>query len=119
MFNTKRLVVLCDIDSTQSADNGDRVRIVTNAIKTIGEKTIAGVNTQTLAQLQNMSFSYSIIVDKMYYSDQKYLFVDDKVYKIQSVTPAKLNKDCKLNVVEFSDANIENAIKEWLFNDIQ
>ena len=114
MFSTKRLIILCDIASEQDEETGDRVRVVVNGRRIVGDKELIGVNTQMLAQMQDMTFNYSIVVDRMYYKDQKYLYIDNKLYKIQSVAPAKLPKDCRLNVSEFHDENIENAIKEWL-----
>ena len=114
MFSNKRLILLCDITSTQDEETGDRIRIVSNAKKIMGDKELTGVNTQMLAQMQDMTFNYSIVVDRMFYKDQKYLYIDNTLYKIQSVSPAKLPKDCRLNVSEFHDENIENAIKEWL-----
>lgn len=118
MFTSKRLIILCDITSQQNQETGDRIRIVSNAKRIIGDKTLVGVNTQTIAQLQNMNFNYSIIVDRMYYRDQKYLYIDNKLYKIQNVSPAKLPKDCKLNVSELDDADIKQAIERWI-NDLQ
>ena len=114
MFSNKRLILLCDITSTQDEETGDRIRVVSNAKKIISKKELTGVNTQMLAQMQGMTFNYSIEVDRMFYKDQKYLYIDNTLYKIQSVSPAKLPKDCRLNVSEFHDENIENAIKEWL-----
>ena len=114
MFSNKKLIVLCDMDSVQNPDTGDRTRVVINGRKIIGSKELVGVQTQTLAQMQNMTFNYSIVVDKMYYNDQKYLYTNGKLYKIKTVTPAKLIKDCKLNVEEFYDENIKDAIEEWL-----
>ena len=114
MFSNKRLILLCDITSTQDEETGDRIRVVSNAKKIMGDKELTGVNTQMLAQMQDMTFNYSIVVDRMFYKDQKYLYIDNTLYKIQSVSPAKLPKDCRLNVSEFHDENIENAIKEWL-----
>lgn len=114
MYNNKKLIILCDMASVQDAENGDRRLSVVNGRKIIGGKELVGVQTQTLAQMQDMVFNYSIVVDRMYYNEQKYLYVSNKLYKIQTVTPAKLIKDCKLNVVEFYDSNIIKAIEEWL-----
>lgn len=114
MFSNKRLILLCDINSVQDEETGDRIRVVANAKKIVGDKELTGVNTQMLAQMQNMTFNYSIVVDRMFYKDQKYLYIDNTLYKIQSVSPAKLPKDCRLNVSEFHDESIKSAIKEWL-----
>lgn len=118
MFTNKRLLVLCDIGSIQDAETGDRTRIVVNGKKIIGDKQLVGINTQTLAQLQNMTFNYTIEIDRMFYQDQKYLYVNKKLYKIQNVSPAKQPHNCKLNVSEFNDENIQQAIERWL-NDLQ
>ena len=110
MFTNKRLLVLCDIGSIQDAETGDRTRIVVNGKKIIGDKQ--------LAQLQNMTFNYTIEIDRIFYQDQKYLYVNKKLYKIQNVSPAKQPHTCKLNVSEFNDENIQQAIERWL-NDLQ
>ena len=114
MFSNKKLIILCDFTSIQDEETGDRVKVIANVKKVMGDKELTGVNTQMLAQMQDMTFNYSIVVDRMFYKDQKYLYIDNTLYKIQSVSPAKLPKDCRLNVSEFHDENIEKAIKEWL-----
>ena len=43
--------------SKQDEETGDRVRVVSNGKIIVGDKTLVGVNTQTLAQLQNMNFN--------------------------------------------------------------
>ena len=114
MFSSKKMVVICDIGSVQNNDTGDRVRSVVNGRKVICDKNLVGIQTQTLAQIQGMAFNYSITIDRMFYNEQKYLYIDGKLYKIQSASPAKLAKDCKLNVVEFYDETIVDAIQRWL-----
>lgn len=119
MISKKKLILLCDFENTVDAETGDRKKVVVNARKIIGSKELVGVQTQILSQLQNMSFQYSIIIDRMFYNDQKYLYIDGKVYVISSITNASLDKDCKLNVSVLQDVDIENAVKEYLENDIQ
>lgn len=105
-------------ESTVDYETGNRVKKVINARKIIGSKELVGVNTQILSQLQNMTFQYSIVIDRMFYNDQKYLYIDGKVYVISSIAPASKDKDCKLNVSVLDDKDIEKAIKEYLKNDI-
>ena len=113
MFNEQRLVVLCDVETQQDKDTGDRKKVVVNSTTIIAKKTLAGVQTQQLGQLQNMSFQYSVEIDRMYYNEQKYLYMDNKVYEIKTLTPARLPKDCKLNVIAIADKDIEKAIQEF------
>ena len=114
MFSEQRLVMLCDVDTLQDEETGDRKRVVVHAIKLIGKKNLAGVQTQQLGQLQNMTFQYTIEIDKMYYQGQKYLWFENGLYEVKTLTPAKLPKDCKLNIVKLDDADVENAIREYL-----
>ena len=118
MISRKKLILLCDFESKVDYETGNRVKKVVNARKVIGSKELVGVNTQILSQLQNMTFNYSIVIDRMFYNDQKYLYIDGKVYVISSIAPASKDKDCKLNVSVLDDKDIENAIKEYLENDI-
>ena len=114
MFSEQRLIMLCDIDSRIDEATGDRQKVVVHARKVIGRKNLAGVQTQQLGQLQNMSFQYTIEIDKMYYQSQKYLWLENGLYEVKTLTPAKLPKDCKLNIVKLEDADVENAIREYL-----
>ena len=119
MISKKKLILLCDLENQVDLETGDRKKVVVHARKVIGSKELVGVQTQILSQLQNMNFQYSIVIDRMFYDDQKYLYIDNKVYVISSITNATLDKDCKLNVSILQDADIENAIKEYLKDDIQ
>ena len=114
MFSELKQVMLCDIDSVVDKDTGDRKKTVVNSLKIVGRKNLAGVQTQQLGQLQNMSFQYTITIDKMYYQGQKYLWLENGLYEIKTLTPAKEPKDCKLNIVKLDDLDIEDAIKEYL-----
>lgn len=114
MFLEQRLVLLCDIDSQIDIETGDRKKTVVHVSKVIGKKNLAGVQTQQLGQLQNMTFQYTIEIDKMYYQGQKYLWLENGLYEVKTLTPAKEPKDCKLNIVKLEDADVENAIREYL-----
>ena len=114
MFSEQRLVMLCDIDTSIDEETGDRKRVVVHAHKVIGKKNLAGVQTQQLGQLQNMTFQYTIEIDKVYYQSQKYLWLENGLYEVKTLTPAKLPKDCKLNIVKLEDKDVENAIREYL-----
>ncbi len=114
MFSEQRLILLCDIDSVVEAETGDRKKVVVQAHKVIGRKNLAGVQTQQLGQLQNMAFQYSIEIDKMFYQNQRFLWMENALYEIKTLTPAKSPKDCRLNVVALEDKDIENAVREFL-----
>lgn len=114
MFSEQRLVMLCDVDTIQDEETGDRKRVVVHAHKVVGEKAFVGVQTQQLGQLQNMTFQYAITIDKMYYQNQKYLWLENGLYEIKTITLAKLPKDCKLIVIRLDDSDVENAIREYL-----
>ena len=114
MFSEQRLVMLCDINTSIDEETGDRKKVVVHTHKVIGKKNLAGVQTQQLGQLQNMAFQYTIEIDKMYYQGQKYLWLENGLYEVKTLTPAKLPKDCKLNIVKLEDSDVENAIREYL-----
>ena len=114
MFSEQRLVMLCDIDTIIDEETGDRQKVVVHAYKVIGRKNLAGVQTQQLGQLQNMTFQYTIEIDRMYYQNQKYIWFENGLYEVKALAPTKEPKDCKLLVVKLEDADVENAIKEYL-----
>ena len=114
MFSEQRLVMLCDINTSIDEETGDRKKVVVHTYKIMGRKSLAGVQTQQLGQLQNMAFQYTIEIDKMYYQGQKYLWLENSLYEVKTLTPAKLPKDCKLNIIKLDDADIEKAVREYL-----
>ena len=114
MFSNKVMVAICDIKTETDPTTLDKTKTVDNARKVVCEKELVGVQTQQLAQSQNMNFRYSIVVDRMFYNNQKYLYLENELYKIETVTPGKLPKDCKLIVSVFEDEDIKYAIEAWL-----
>ncbi len=114
MYSQRRLVVICDIDTIQDMETGDRKKIVVNAQKVIGLKDFVGIQTQQLAQSQNMVFQYTIEIDRMFYNNQKYIYLEKKVYEIKNIAKASKPQNCKLNVVALDDRDIKNAIEEYL-----
>ena len=116
MFTNKKFVVICDVNQEQDPDTLDPIYTVASATKCMGSVELVGVQTQQLAQIQNMNFNYSIVVDRMFYNEQKYLWLENHLYVIKNVSPAKLPKDCKLQVVALHDAGIEEAIRGYLNN---
>lgn len=118
MFTNRKYVVICDIDTEQDIDTGDLTYTVANATKCMVDVDLVGVQTQQLAQIQNMTFNYSIVVGRMFYNNQKYLWLEGQLYEIKGLGLAKLPKDCKLNVVITHNENIEAAIEEYLNGNI-
>lgn len=117
MYSSRRTVYICDMTSIVDKETGDRKRAVTNGRIVVGIKDLVGIQTQQLAQSQNMSFQYSIEIDRMFYSNQKYLYLEKTLYEIKNVSKASKSQNCKLNVVALNDPDIKKAIEEWI-NDL-
>ena len=116
MFTNKKFVVICDVNQEQDPDTLDPIYEVVSATQCMTSEELVGIQTQQLAQIQNMNFNYSIVVDRMFYNEQKYLWMGNRLYEIKNASPAKLPKDCKLQVVALQDGDIEQAIREYLEN---
>lgn len=113
MFTNKKLVLICDFTRTVDMETGDTKKSVVNATRIMGSVELVGIQTQQLAQVQNMTFQYSIVIDRMFYKQQKYLYLENQLYEIKNVSAARLPQDCKLNVVVLQDKDIIEAIKEF------
>lgn len=118
MFTGKRLVVICDLTSSTSSETGDKIKSVINGRKVICNKDLVGLQTQMYAQSQNMIFDYSLEIDRMYYANQKYVYLDDNLYEIKGINKGSKPNLCKLNVSILDDSNIKSVIEGWL-NGIQ
>lgn len=118
MYSSKRMVIICDMTSVVDKKTGDRKRAVANGKRVICNKDLVGIITQQLAQSQNMSFQYSIEIDRMFYNNQKYLYLEQTLYEIKNASKASVPQNCKLNVVALNDADIKKAVEEWI-DDLQ
>lgn len=114
MRTKKRFLALVDVDTITDETNGDRTLTVTNGQKIICKKDLVGLQTQQFGQSQGFIFNNSLEIDRMRYNNQKYCYVDNKLYEIKSIGKAKLEKDMLLNVVEIVNAKITTAITNWL-----
>ena len=118
MFSNIRAIIICNITSITDSTTGNRTKIVESGKYIAANKQLVGIMTQQLAQAQNMNFSYSVEVDKMFYNNQKYLYMDNTLYEIKNISPAKDFHRCKLNVQALQDSEIKEAIERWI-NDLQ
>ena len=114
MRTKKRFLVIADVYSTQDAETGDRVYAVANAKKCICNKDLVGVNTQMVATSQNIIYNYSLEVDRNFYDEQKYCYIDGKLYEIRGLSKAKQEYNMLLNVMEVTDDKVKTAIENWL-----
>lgn len=114
MFSSKRLIVICDINTTQDKETGNRKKVVDNACKVVCNKDLVGIQTQQLAQSQNMVFQYTLELDRMFYNNQKYLYLEKGVYEIKNIAKGSKPHLCKLSVTALHDEDIKRAIEEYL-----
>lgn len=113
MLNKNKVILLCDFSTEIDKETLDRKKVLQNVRMVIGEKSLVGVQTQQLAQVQNMNFEYSIVVRRFFYDKQTFLFIDNQLYKIMSITPAKSDNYCKLNVQRENNEDLVKAINEY------
>lgn len=114
MRTKKRYLVIADVTTQQNADNGDRNFVVTNGKKCICNKDLVGVNTQQVATAQNIIYNYSLEIDRNYFNEQKYCYLDNKLYEIKGTGKAKNEYNMLLHVMEITDDKVKTAILNWL-----
>lgn len=114
MYTTKRQILICDINSVQDKETGNRKKVVANAKKIVCDKDFVGIVTQQLAQSQNMVFQYTLELDRMFYNNQKYIYLEKNVYEIKNLAKGSKPHLCKLSVTALHDEDIKRAIEEYL-----
>lgn len=114
MFSNVRYLVVCNLKSDIDAESGDTIKSVVDGKITICNKDLVGVQVQQLAQSQNMTFNNSLEIDRMFYNEQKYCYVDNLVYEIKGVGKGSKPHLMKLNVVKNDDAELKEIIEEWI-----
>jgi hypothetical protein len=115
MMTGKRLYAIVNIDSgTQDDTTGDRTKTVVSGKKIVDRVDLVGVNTAQLGQAQGFNFSYSVEIYRILYHNEKYLYFDGEVYEVKGLSKAKDEAKMLLNVQHLPDADVKQAIEQWL-----
>lgn len=114
MITGKKFVVIANVETVQDLETGDRVQAVTSGKKIAGKVELVGIQTAQLGQSQGFNLSYSIEVLRVHYNNEKYLYFDNNLYEIKSMSKAKEQNKMLLNVQKFDDTKTKLAIERWL-----
>lgn len=116
MLTGKKAVAIVDIDTVKDPDTGDRKSVVSRGIYGTYTVELVGVNTAMLGQSQGFTLSYSVILPRINYNREKYVYFDDKLYEVKTLSKAKKVNEMTLNVQELTDSDKKTAIEEWIAN---
>lgn len=114
MFSTKKVLIICNLSSVIDPETGNRKKSVVDGKIIICDKDLVGLQTQQLAQSQNMLFSNSLEIDRMHYNEQKYCYIDGNLFEIKTLTKGSKTHLMKLNVIVNNDAEIKQLVEEWI-----
>lgn len=114
MLTGTKLIGLIDIQSVHDVETGDETREVVRGRKLAANVELVGVNTAQLAQVQGWQLSFSVEIERIVYNNEKYIFFDDKLYSIRTITKAKLPNFMLLNVQEETDPDAVEVVKQWM-----
>ena len=116
MLTGKKAVAIVDIDTVKDTETGDRKDTVTRGIYGTYTVELVGVNTAMLGQSQGFNLSYSIILPRINYNGEKYVYFDDELYEVKTLSKAANANDMTLNVQNLTDSDKIAVIKEWIVN---
>lgn len=116
MLTGKKAVAVVDIDSVADKETGDRKDTVTRGIYGTYTVELVGVNTAMLGQSQGFNLSYSVILPRINYNNEKYVYFDGELYEVKTLSKAANANDMTLNVQKLTDADKAAVIKEWIAN---
>jgi hypothetical protein len=114
MITGKKLYALVNIGSEVDPLTGDRVKMVTSGKKLVDNVELVGVNTAQLGQSQGFNLAYSVEIYRAFYNNEKYLYFDNNLYEIKSLSKAKEPTKMLLNVQKLQDADIKKAVEDWI-----
>lgn len=114
MMTGKQAVAIVDIDTIKDVETGDRKDVVNKGIYGSYTVDLVGVNTQLLGQSQSFTLSYSIIIPRIIYDNEKYVFFNDILFEVKNLSKAKNETEMLLNVQEIVDVDKKNIVKEWV-----
>lgn len=114
MLTGKKAVAIVDIDTVKDPDTGDRKSVVSRGIYGTYTVELVGVNTAMLGQSQGFTLSYSVILPRINYNREKYVYFDGDLYEVKTLSKATSPTDMLLNVQELTDTEKKSAIEEWI-----
>lgn len=116
MLTGKKAVAIVDIDTVKDTETGDRKDTVTRGIYGTYTVELVGVNTAMLGQSQGFNLSYSVIMPRINYNGEKFVYFGDELYEVKTLSKAANANDMTLNVQKLTDADKAAVIKEWIEN---
>lgn len=116
MLTGKKAVAIIDIDTVKDTETGDRKDTVTRGIYGTYTVELVGVNTAMLGQSQGFNLSYSVILPRINYNGEKFVYFDDELYEVKTLSKAANANDMTLNVQKITDTDKATVIKEWIAN---
>ena len=114
MLTGKKAVAIVDIDTVKDPDTGDRKSVVSRGIYGTYTVELVGVNTAMLGQSQGFALSYSVILPRINYNREKYVYFDGDLYEVKTLSKASSATDMLLNVQELTDTEKKSVIEEWI-----
>lgn len=114
MLTGRKAVAIVDIDTVADKETGDRSKAVERGIYGVYAVELVGVNTAQLGQSLGFTLSYSIVVPRIVYSGERYVFFDGNLYTVQTLGKAKSETEMTLNVQELKDDKAVEAVRRWI-----
>lgn len=116
MITGKKAVAIVDIDTVKNVETGDRESVVSGGIYGTYTVDLVGVSTAMLGQSQGFNLSYSVILPRINYNGEKYVYFDGNLCEVKTLSKAKKVNEMTLNVQELTDRDKKTAIEEWIAN---
>ena len=115
MLTGPKMYILADVENgMQDIKTGDRTKNVTRAKVLVNTVELVGVNTAQLGQVQGFNLAFSVEIPRIQYDSEKYLYFDNTLYEIKTLSKAKTAVNMLLNVQKSNDNEAAKAIKEWI-----
>ena len=108
-------VILFDVETIQDDTTGDRTKNVVSLRKLNGEKTNVGMSTFWSAAGVNVNLDHSVNIRSRMYQNQKYLYMEQKLYEVYNVGKADDPINIRLNVRQIKD----NELKELIIDALE
>lgn len=103
---------LFDVDTEQNQATGERQKTVVARVKLNGEKSTVGMSTFWSATSANIRLDYSVTIRARMYDNQKYVYMEGKLYEVYNVAKAENPANLRLNVNELKDNELKELIDD-------
>jgi len=108
-------ILLLDTEIRTVPHSGGKTEtIIEHGTMFSGEVSLVGQQTYWNAKVSNIILEYSVKVRKSLYKNEKFMWINNKLFEVVNLAKSKDQNDILLNIKAKTDSSTSDAVIAWL-----